>query len=135
MTGRAGPSAGCPLRESVLPVSLTVTSRLVRPVGDLPIHCKIIRIHCNAIQTLLQLNSNNSNQRRLFAERTLCKIAGGWEQAYIGLGNKGFRQGKPSVRRCSPVENTKGATGGSGGGRCRGSLHRRASPFRERAWG
>src|ERR1035437_2347454 len=59
MTGRAGPSAGCPLRESVLPVSLTVTSRLVRPVGDLPIHCKIIQVHCNAIQTLLQLNSNN----------------------------------------------------------------------------
>jgi hypothetical protein len=59
MTGRAGPPAGCPLRESVLPVSLTVTSRLVRPVGDLPIHCKIIQVHCNAIQTLLQLNSNN----------------------------------------------------------------------------
>ena len=62
MTGRAGPSAGCPLRESVLPVSLTVTSRLVRPVGDLPIHCKIIQVHCNAIQTLLQLNSNNYKQ-------------------------------------------------------------------------
>jgi hypothetical protein len=28
---------------------------------DLPIHCKIIQICCNAIQTLLQLNSNNSN--------------------------------------------------------------------------
>jgi hypothetical protein len=26
---------------------------------DLPIHCKIIRTSCNAIQTLLQVNSNN----------------------------------------------------------------------------
>jgi hypothetical protein len=26
-----------------------------------PIYCKIIKVHCNAIQTLLQLNSNNSN--------------------------------------------------------------------------
>jgi hypothetical protein len=31
-------------------------------VVKLPIHCKIIRIHCSAIQTLLQSNSNNPNK-------------------------------------------------------------------------
>src|SRR5664280_244890 len=36
------------------------------PVLDPPVHCKIIRIHCSAIKTLLQLNSNNSNQCDVF---------------------------------------------------------------------
>jgi len=30
-------------------------------VAYLPIHCNLIRTCCNAIQTLLQLNSNNSS--------------------------------------------------------------------------
>ncbi len=30
------------------------------PAVDLLIHCNLIRTCCNAIQTLLQLNSNNS---------------------------------------------------------------------------
>ena len=33
---------------------------------DLPIHCRIIQTRCNVIQTLLQLNSNNSNRRPTF---------------------------------------------------------------------
>ena len=36
------------------------------PVGELPIHSKIIRTCCNAIQTLLQLNSNNYSSCDVF---------------------------------------------------------------------
>ena len=32
-----------------------------RPVVDLPIHCNLNQTCCNAIQTLLQVNSNNSS--------------------------------------------------------------------------
>jgi hypothetical protein len=32
-------------------------------VVDLPVHYKIVRIHCNAIQTLLQLSSNTLMDR------------------------------------------------------------------------
>jgi hypothetical protein len=32
----------------------------------LPIHCKMIQTHCNAIQTFLQLNSNNSTTCDVF---------------------------------------------------------------------
>jgi len=41
------------------------------------IHCKIIRIHCNAIQTLLQLNSNNPKCCRLHEACSPCTIAAG----------------------------------------------------------
>src|SRR5664279_3148629 len=101
MTGRAGPSAGCPLRESVLPVSLTVTSRLVRPVGDLPIHCKIIQVHCNAIQTLLQLNSNNSDVLQLSG-----RLAGDVKESRNDSPTRGLQMAADRTRPhtlCGPV--------------------------------
>jgi hypothetical protein len=53
----------------IAPPANGVIKRLAAPIFlvpnlvlDLPIHCRIIRTCCNAIQTLLQVNSNNYNR-------------------------------------------------------------------------
>src|ERR1019366_5236709 len=42
--------------------------------GHMPIHCKIIRTRCNAIPTLLQVNSNNYNNWLLTTVVAQCRI-------------------------------------------------------------
>src|ERR1035441_447612 len=44
-----------------VPAVYEVLHRTCTEPGDLPIHCSVIQTRCNASQTLLHLNSNNSN--------------------------------------------------------------------------
>jgi len=69
------PSKSAPIEALGVSSGPCVVNLLVpNQVVDLRTHCKIIRIHCSAIQTLLQLNSNNSNWCAL---RNYFAVAGG----------------------------------------------------------
>jgi|SRR5580692_8667200 hypothetical protein len=68
-----GPPRGFVLSSKPEPQPLPCAERTLSLTVDLAIHCKTIRARCNAIQTLLQLNSNNYTRVRC---RILLHLAG-----------------------------------------------------------
>ena len=63
------------LRQAINDLCAPSLFRHPAPVVDLPIHCRIIQTCCNAIQTLLQLNSNNSKYLEVKSALPSCRIA------------------------------------------------------------
>ena len=51
----------------------------------LPIHCKVIQTCCNAIQTLLKSNSNNSTNCDVFIYFSVRRFSQVW-QVFAGFG-------------------------------------------------
>jgi hypothetical protein len=60
-------------------------------VVDLPIHCKIIRIRCNAIQTILQLNSNNYSSCEKAGYFAVAVFRGEWRRMAVFSGSYSVR--------------------------------------------